>query len=307
MPTTITPTLQHFRANGKLMLTAEYLALKGATVLSVPTRFGQTLEVHFTPHPSVFDMHWISCDVNGNPWFEGRFDQNFEPLITPDAVAERLSALLKVAFAHQTLPMGHYHITTKLEFPNNWGLGSSSSLIACLAKWSGCDAFELFYATQNGSGYDVAAALHKQPVLFEKTATKPNIQLLNWQPPFNKDLAFVYLLQKQDSTKEVRAFLENTATTQAVIEKVNAITKALHQARDLATFEQELFKHEVLLSQVLQRPTVKEALFPDYPGMIKSLGAWGGDFILISKTDQYLKYFHDRGYTTVLDWDAMVL
>jgi hypothetical protein len=41
--------------------------------------------------------------------------------------------------------------------------------------------------------------------------------------------------------------------------------------------------------------------------MIKSLGAWGGDFILISKTDQYLKYFHDRGYTTVLDWDAMVL
>ena len=35
------------------------------------------------------------------------------------------------------------------------------------------------------------------------------------------------------------------------------------------------------MSELLDTKTIKELLFPDFSGTIKSLGAWGGDFVLV--------------------------
>ena len=40
----------------------------------------------------------------------------------------------------------------------------------------------------------------------------------------------------------------------------------------------------------------------DYEGQIKSLGAWGGDFILAAGPVNSKKYFYDKGYNTVLNY-----
>lgn len=296
-----------FRANGKLMFTGEYLALKGATVLSVPTQRGQTLAVHFRPQPHFFAVHWRSLDVHGNVWFEAQFNENWAGSNSNSEVAAKLKRLLTVAFAQRNLEAGHYAITTQLEFPNNWGLGSSSSLIACVAQWSGCNPYHLFFETQNGSGYDVAAALHNTPLLYQKTAIEPVVQPITWKPPFFKDLAFVHLQQKQDSHKEVQTFLQKATITAPLLAEINALTHAVIATKSLAAFEVLMARHEQLLSGVLNRPTVKEVLFPDYPGLVKSLGAWGGDFVLVSKALGYQSYFETRGYTTQLDWEDMVL
>jgi len=53
--------------------------------------------------------------------------------------------------------------------------------------------------------------------------------------------------------------------------------------------------------------TVKEALFPDFKGVIKSLGAWGGDFVLAISRENPTGYFRERGYETVLPFSEMIL
>jgi hypothetical protein len=53
--------------------------------------------------------------------------------------------------------------------------------------------------------------------------------------------------------------------------------------------------------------TVKEALFPDFKGIIKSLGAWGGDFVLVISKENPNEYFIAKGYETIIPYDQMIL
>jgi len=66
-------------------------------------------------------------------------------------------------------------------------------------------------------------------------------------------------------------------------------------------------EHEHLISNILEEETIKEKLFPMYPHSIKSLGAWGGDFIMVSGTIEDSNYFIERGYNTVIFFDQMIL
>jgi hypothetical protein len=74
----------------------------------------------------------------------------------------------------------------------------------------------------------------------------------------------------------------------------------------LAGFESLMEKHENLLSDVLQEQPVKQRLFPDYFGMIKSLGAWGGDFVLATGDEKTMAYFKGKEYSTVIPYSRMI-
>ena len=50
---------------------------------------------------------------------------------------------------------------------------------------------------------------------------------------------------------------------------------------------------------------MKKLKFKDFKGEIKSLGAWGGDFILASGDDSP-SYFKSKGYKTIIKFDDMV-
>ena len=66
-------------------------------------------------------------------------------------------------------------------------------------------------------------------------------------------------------------------------------------------------KHEILISETIQVPTIKAQLFSDYPKSIKSLGAWGGDFIMVTAAPNDLDYFKNMGYTTIVPFTEMIL
>ena len=51
---------------------------------------------------------------------------------------------------------------------------------------------------------------------------------------------------------------------------------------------------------------VKEIYFSDYSGEIKSLGAWGGDFILAAGPINTKKYFEEKGYKTIFSYKDML-
>jgi hypothetical protein len=53
--------------------------------------------------------------------------------------------------------------------------------------------------------------------------------------------------------------------------------------------------------------TIKESLFPDFNGIIKSLGAWGGDFVLAIAKENPTDYFKERGFKTIVSYKDMIL
>ena len=48
-----------------------------------------------------------------------------------------------------------------------------------------------------------------------------------------------------------------------------------------------------------------EKFFKDYSGEIKSLGAWGGDFILAAGPSSSIEYFQNKGFKTILSYNEM--
>ncbi len=69
-------------------------------------------------------------------------------------------------------------------------------------------------------------------------------------------------------------------------------------------------QHEQLISSVIGRETVKKLLFPDFDGSIKSLGAWGGDFVLACTylpASAVQNYFTQKGFETVIPYNEMIL
>ena len=127
---------------------------------------------------------------------------------------------------------------------------------------------------------------------------------LHWD--FMDQLFFVHLNRKQ-SSREGIAHYRNSSINTEQIGAISAISLSLPEVQTLSEFETLLQKHEEIISSILQIPTIKERLFSDYPHSIKSLGAWGGDFILAVGTDEDLEYFRDKGYHTIIPFRDMMV
>ncbi len=67
-----------FRSNGKLLITGEYLILDGALGLSLPTVYGQSMEVSEVSQDFV---EWTSFDSKNDPWFSAKYDNDLNTII----------------------------------------------------------------------------------------------------------------------------------------------------------------------------------------------------------------------------------
>ncbi|MBG44805.1 MAG: GHMP kinase [Aequorivita sp.] len=294
-----------FYSNGKLLLTGEYVVLDGATALAIPTKYGQSLEVSASKKEII---HWKSLDENGALWFEDFFDlKNFESK-NRNEISETLSKILNEArklnpdFLCENQGM---HIITKLDFPRNWGLGTSSTLINNIAQWAKVDGFALLANSFGGSGYDIAAAQTDAPLLYEIKKGIPKFRKVHLSWSFTDSLFFVHLNQKQDS-KEGIAKYKNSSVYEKTLQRISDISNKLLICYSLSDFEQLMNAHEEIISETINLPTIKKQLFSDYPNTIKSLGAWGGDFILASGDKNEMDYFRKKGFETIIPFDEMI-
>ena len=300
-----------FYSNGKLLITGEYLILDGAKGLALPTKMGQNLSVESTITETI---HWKSYDADGSIWFEDFV--TFQEIKDPnnpssESVKATLIKILQVANAMNPdllINSNGFAITTQLSFPRNWGLGTSSTLINNIAQWFQIDAFELLHQSFGGSGYDIACAQNNTPITYSIVNGIPKVEQLTFEPEFAKNIYFVYLNEKRNSKSAIAEYHSNkTAHLLQHIEAINALTNNCIQATDLESFTRIIDQHEILLSTILKTETVKAALFPDFDGAIKSLGAWGGDFVLVVSKENPSSYFIDKGYETVIAYDDMIL
>lgn len=302
---------QTFYSNGKLLITGEYLILDGAKGLALPTKMGQNLIVESTNTETI---HWKSFDADGSIWFEEilSFDEiTATNSIAPESVKGTLIRILQVANGMNPDLLTNsngFVITTQLSFPRNWGLGTSSTLINNIAQWFQIDAFELLHQSFGGSGYDIACAQNNTPITYSIVNGSPKVEQLAFEPEFAKNIYFVYLNQKRSSKSAIAEYHSNKTTQLSqYIEAINALTNDCIQAIDLESFTRVVNQHEILLSTILKTETVKAALFPDFDGAIKSLGAWGGDFVLVVAKENPSSYFIGKGYETVIPYGEMIL
>ncbi len=302
--------MQQFYSNGKLLLTGEYYVLDGAKALALPVRRGQDMVVRQKLASKV--LHWYSLDDQANCWLQVVIELPQLIVKTSFGPTEKLQILLQTALELNPdfiKKLEGAEVITQLSFPRNWGLGSSSTLVNNLAQWAEVNPYKLLEASFGGSGYDIACAQTDSPIVYQKSTPTPLVKECSFDPTFSDALHFVHLTKKQSSIDAIRYYLKHRSQHKTTIGKLDQITEELLTTDSLSDFEKLMDQHETIVSQSLQLPKVKDLHFPDYWGTVKSLGAWGGDFVLVSsRCDQQetQSYFRDKGFTTFIPWKRMV-
>jgi mevalonate kinase len=313
--------LKHFWSPGKLMISGEYMVINGAKSLAVPTVLGQDLYFSFDSNRAGHTVQWASYIHGDIIWYSNQFnlEKNWEAAQQPQSERTAFIRSLLLAIAHYKPDFfkekGTYTFKTVLEFDPGWGLGSSSSLIGNLALLTDIQPFDLlFMSTLNqGSGYDVAVSYLSRPVVYQienDTYHWATPISLEWDA-FDQRCILVYLNRKQDSNQEIRKFKRKgeKKNQEEVIKSITEITEKLTETKEYNSFCSLLQQHEQMMSDILQTPCIKEELFPDFKGVIKSLGAWGGDFILACPEEDYEtaeQYFRAKGYDTLMNFGKMI-
>jgi len=302
---------KEFYSNGKLLITGEYVVLDGAKALALPTKFGQNLIIEPSENNCI---KWRSYDHDGSIWFEDTIP--FSSIVEQKdykAVENIKNTLIEIL--HEAYLMNSdfitnskgYQITTKLTFPKFWGLGTSSTLINNIAQWLEIDAYELLKRSFGGSGYDLACAQNDSAILYQLVDEKPLVEKIIFEPNFTDKIYFVYLNRKQSSKSAIASYLEKQGNISKTIKIIDSITKRVIDSTEPKEFALALQKHELEMSEVLEQQTVQEALFADFDGVIKSLGAWGGDFVLAISKENPTEYFNKKGFKVVVPYKEMIL
>ncbi|RRO16821.1 GYDIA family GHMP kinase [Flavobacteriaceae bacterium 14752] len=300
--------MQNFYSHGKLLLTGEYVVLDGAKALALPCKLGQSLSVK-----SISDQNnqWISYLKNGQVWKS--LDFSLKEILenkASDKFKTRLFQILKIIYQEKPeLFEKTYAFSTQLEFDKDWGLGSSSTLINNLAQWSKIDPYFLLEKTFGGSGYDIAAAQQKNPFIYQRLDGKVTIQTVEISNRLKPYIYFIYLNQKQNSREAILNYRKHSKSEKGQnISKVSDLTQSIIHSSDLKEFENNLKIHEELISKIIDQPPIQELKFKDYrSGIVKSLGAWGGDFVLVTAQNKDdLEYFRQKGYEVVYNYGDLV-
>ncbi|RUT78004.1 GYDIA family GHMP kinase [Ancylomarina longa] len=302
--------INKYYSNAKFLITGEYLVLHGALAFAVPLKFGQSMEIYPTDKN---ELQWVAFE-QGKEWLQFTIQQQEIEIQKTKGKTEKeficfLLNKAKTLNSNFLLNLG-LQIKTEIDFNRNWGLGSSSSLINNIAQWANINPYELHALVSNGSGYDIASANYCKPILFCKNGNHPLIYPVDFSPSFSNQLYFVYQGNKQSSEESVNHFLNIKTPPKNKLNHISNLSRKITKIKSALDFDLLLADHEEIISGILDCQPVKTKHFTDFKGSMKSLGAWGGDFLLIRsdmrKNDVH-QYFFQKGLTTIFSWNEIIL
>ncbi len=284
------------------MISGEYAVLNGALSLAVPTRLGQHLIARVDA--DIRGLKWEAFRPDGSIWFDAFFDENGHSNALENDDRIRLLGRLIEHAAGAGVWQQSWSVRTQLEFDPEWGLGSSSTLVALLADWTGKDPFDLFFENFDGSGCDLAVALERAPILYRLDKGLPKWERVSIHPPLDA-LWLHYTGKKQRSSEEVKSYRKQSMPEAGILDEISALSKSFAHSSDAKIWAEAMKKHEKLLANLTSKTPYKLQNIIDNEIVTKSLGAWGGDFILIlSKNSPEGRFTPEKGSFTLpfSDW-----
>lgn len=298
-----------FDASGKLLLFGEYLVLRGAQSIAIPLSVGQSLTVTSQDSGNIL---W-ECFENSDLWLQIEFSPEFLLInTTNESKAVIVQQLLQLIHKENpSLNITGLRFKFNIDFNRNYGFGTSSTFISLLSQWSGLNPYYLLEKSFGGSGFDIAAATSKTPFVYQVKDLGHNanriVKPFNFSKKVNSQLLFVYTGKKQKSSREVSSF-NNIRTSNDQINDMNTIVKDVLRCTNIEVFESMADRSEQLLAGILNNPPVKVKLFSDYPYSIKSLGAWGGDFVMATFRDEQVarEYFEEKGMIPIFNYQQLI-
>jgi len=296
---------QKFYGHGKLLLTGEYAVLDGAKALAVPTKFGQSLEV-VKIEDNKKHLSWKSYTNDNKIWLN--YDSSISNINEEHLMLEKIINVIK-ELNPKIFQNNSFQFKTNLEFDRKWGLGSSSTLLYCLSEWANIDPFVLLEKTFGGSGYDLACAGEDKAIFYTKKENKASWNLLDLDFPFKENLYFVYLGKKKNSREAINHYRESKSSKNFLVE-ISKLSEDFSKAKELEELQGIMLVHENILSERLKTLTLNNSIFKDTKKLVaKSLGGWGGDFILVAtdmKTTDLKNYLIGKNLNVILKYDEMV-
>ncbi len=307
----------YVRSNGKLMLSGEYLVLAGARALATPVRYGQSLETAPRKDNTVV-IYWKSF-VKGAAWLDIIFmgDKLMVSTEQLNPTGRQSVAFIREALlAAKRLKPGFlkdnrsWDVCARIEFDREWGLGSSSSLLSNIACWADINPYDLFFAVSEGSGYDIACARSQSALIYtyKGHGKKPAVKNVRFEPPFHDHLYFIYSGRKQDSAKSLSAF-DPQKVKEEDVHAISLLTDHMVKTADLNSFIGILKEHEAITAAATGMQPVQKKYFTDFRGVVKSLGAWGGDFLLAASdmpAHKIRNYFVEKQADIIIPFREMM-
>lgn len=295
------------KANGKLLLTSEYFILDGATGWAMPTQYGQNMIVTPTQTPT-----WQAFLQDKTLWLETTLNTNFSSNSEESSLLFQILNHLKLENPEQYVKKINNHFQLFLDFDRTWGLGSSSTFIALIADFFEIDAYHLNRTFFKGSGYDIACAFASEALLY----TNLDIENRSIEPfpiadSIKSHLYFIYTGKKQNSREAIQYYRNLPKKEKEIaINDLNFITSELIRKQNYKDWLYFLKIHEDIVSKVLKLEKVGQNIAKELPFFSKSLGAWGGDFILCLADDDPQKIKNrivDSGFETYFDYEGLIL
>ncbi|MCT4139641.1 30S ribosomal protein S6 [Elizabethkingia anophelis] len=282
--------------------------MDGAKALAIPTKPGQDLSAEkIDDHRSL--IYWETYR-EGKLWLKTCIDYK-NLFVTETNIANASAFILKIFstlkdMRSESLEADYsYILKSNVQFPENFGLGSSSTLMNNIANWGNVDAFALNDIALGGSGYDIAVAKAGAPIIYIRNRGNKTVETVNYSPSFKDQLLFVHLNKKQDSREGITMY-KQMEKSQDLIHYFSKLTDEILISENLENFSLIMEDHEKTMSNFLKISTVKEKYFKNAPSFFKSLGAWGGDFILTTKFCDYENYFLHNGFPNFFSYDELI-
>lgn len=290
---------------GKILLMGEYAVLHGADAICLPLKTGQELTVTDAPRG---EIHWkwsYKEEVLAHFSLDA---ESLEEKINNAGSAEWVIQLLH--FVRKLNPGFLRPEGKSLEFVNDfppqWGLGSSSATISSLCRLAGVDPFVVNRQLMGGSGADIACTTAQNWFLYRNGDKGPQ----TWEIPFNyhfpESTWFVYSGKKLETASHLKSFSSEPRPAVSWLQANDYVYRFI-AVPTLPEAMQIIYEHELLIGEAIGKESIANS-FRDFPGKVKSLGAWGGDFFMaLSQQDPgFVRgYFRNKGYDTVLSWQEL--
>lgn len=295
-------------SNAKIILMGEYAVMHGADAICLPLKTGQKLRVEDFDE-GVIGWKWTyGNEVLADLQIDAA---SLQPLRVNKGNSQWVSDLVRIIRLQNpgfVRNGGHSFIFENL-FPPQWGLGSSSATISSISRWAHVNAFMVNQKLMGGSGADIASTTASRWFLYRKKLPTPPV----WDIPFNylfpDNTWFVYSGKKEPTAQHLNT-LDPIDENQHSVSwmQVNHFIYRFLAASTLPEVFKLVYEHELLIADRIRKEPIGNQ-FADFPGKIKSLGAWGGDFFLAlsQQPEAWVKdYFYQKGYSTIFKWNEFL-